>query len=969
MLTRMGKAAVSQFTMRRFLTVVATVVVIFTAGVVRPGSTAGAQVIDPPRVSPELLAKATDAGAVRVLVTLDGDFQSEGSLPSAAAVGLQRAALATAQANVVGGLAGTAFDVIHTYNTVPLLALNVSLEALAALAASDEVLRVQEDELSAPSLDQSVPWIGLPYLTDPLPTGAPPDLQAGGPTYQGAFVSIAILDTGVMKTHQFFGGRVESEACYSSTGSTSNGTYQSLCPGGVTTGTTTPGSGVNCVGIGGCDHGTHVAGIAAGSNFTGVPFSGVARHANIIAIQVFSRFNSIVDCGGTAPCVLSFTSDQIRGLERVYELRDTYNIASANMSLGGGLTSVNCDSDSRKAIIDNLRSTGIITAIAAGNNGSMSQISFPACISTSFSVGSTLDNADTVSFFSNAASIMDVWAPGSNITSSVTTSATALGVKNGTSMATPHVAGALALLKEKRPYATADELETALRDSGLPVTDMRGDVDLPVTKNRIQFPNALDAIPPSVEIQSLETDVLPVDATVLSLSARVWNRGSVALPATARVLFWVDGFGYVGSTSVSALAANTNTLFEFPWTLPASLPDPLTYHARVWDDAKTGFWLGQWRGPEKINIPPNSPTALMATTVSQTRIDVSWTNNAGEETEFDIERAPAGSGAWSPIAMVGPGLTTHQDTSVTCSAGYDYRVRAYRPGDGRYSGYSNTASANAIRCPPGTHATAPGDFDGDGKSDITVFRPSTGAWYVRGSSVSATYMWGGGSDIPVAGDYDGDGKTDIAVYRPLTGVWYIVKSSSSIGTVYAWGGGKDIPVAADYDGDGKTDIAVFRPSTGVWYIVKSSSSIGTVYVWGGGKDIPVPADYDGDGKADIAVFRPSTGVWYIVKSSSSWGTIYAWGGGGDTPVPGDYDGDGKTDIAVFRPSTGVWYVRGISTIGWGGGEYIPVPGDYDGDGKTDIAVFRPSTGTWYITTLGSAINWGAAGDIPLLRRP
>jgi len=224
---------------------------------------------------------------------------------------------------------------------------------------------------------------------------------------------------------------------------------------------------------------------------------------------------------------------------------------------------------------------------------------------------------------------------------------------------------------------------------------------------------------------------------------------------------------------------------------------------------------------------------------------------------------------------------------------------------------------------PGTQR--PGDFDGDGRSDIAVFRPSTGVWYIRGIS---TITWGGGGDIPVVGDYDGDGKTDIAVYRPSTGAWYIINSSTTIGSVYTWGGGADIPVAADYDGDGKTDIAVYRPSTGAWYIINSSTTIGSVYAWGGGADIPVAADYDGDGKTDIAVFRPSTGAWYIRGYAT-----YMWGGGNDIPVPGDYDGDGKTDIAVFRPSAGVWYIINSSTM------------------------------------IGSVESWGGAGDIPVLRRP
>jgi hypothetical protein len=268
------------------------------------------------------------------------------------------------------------------------------------------------------------------------------------------------------------------------------------------------------------------------------------------------------------------------------------------------------------------------------------------------------------------------------------------------------------------------------------------------------------------------------------------------------------------------------------------------------------------------------------------------------------------------------------------------------------------------------------DFDGDGKTDISVFRPSTGVWYTvqSGSGFGTAFTWGGVGDIPVAGDYDGDGKADVAVFRPSTGVWYIVLSSTGTGFTFTWGGGGDIPVPGDYDGDGKTDIAVFRPSTGVWFIVLSSTGTGVTYTWGGAGDIPVTGDYDGDGKTDVAVFRPSTGVWFVIRSSTATGFSFTWGGNGDIPVPGDYDGDGKTDIAVFRPSTGVWFIVQSSTstgftFTWGGAGDIPVPGDYDGDGKTDIAIFRPSTGVWFVvrssTSTGFTYTWGGSGDIPI----
>ncbi|MEP6946492.1 MAG: M36 family metallopeptidase [Acidobacteriota bacterium] len=264
------------------------------------------------------------------------------------------------------------------------------------------------------------------------------------------------------------------------------------------------------------------------------------------------------------------------------------------------------------------------------------------------------------------------------------------------------------------------------------------------------------------------------------------------------------------------------------------------------------------------------------------------------------------------------------------------------------------------------------DFDGDGRTDVSVYRSSNNSWYINQSTAGFTgVVFGAAGDVPTPGDFDGDGKTDVSVWRPSTGTWFRLNSSNGLFIAVHFGSAGDVPRPGDFDGDGLDDVAVWRPSTGDWHWLSSSTGQYQAVHFGQNGDKPVSADYDGDGKVDLAVFRPADGTWYRINSGNAQFSAVTFGISSDLPVPADFDGDRREDIAVFRPSTGVWYRLNSSdgqfaAFQFGANGDVPVPGDYDGDGRSDQAVFR--NGIWYLNRSSSgfgAEQFGWAGDTPV----
>jgi subtilisin family serine protease len=696
----------------------------------------------------QLITKARETGAARVIVGLRTEVQPEGTLRQAERA-RQLLKIKEDQSNFLSRHQGQRIVKLKQFTSIPFLAFEASAAALEQIQQDAQVLTVEEDELAEPTLAESTALVGAQTS------------WASG--FSGSGQAVAVLDTGVDKTHPFLGGKVVAEGCYSSTYAA---TSTSVCPGGAAE-SIEANSGVNCPTIiTGCAHGTHVAGIVAGR---GTNFSGAARDANIIAIQVFSRFDNASDCGtNPVPCALSYTSDQLKAMERVLALSGSMSIAAINMSLGGGQYTSSCDDVqvSRKLLIDNLRSVGIATVISSGNAGYTSAMSAPACVSTAISVGSTDDGSygtgvDTVSNFSNSSPLLTILAPGRWIASSVPNG----GYSNysGTSMAAPHVAAAFAVLKQQKPNASVAQILSALVATGKPVTDTRNNV----TKSRIRIDQALVALSSRRAQFDYDGD----------------GKADVSVFRPATGSWYISG---------SANGAFSSQQFGIATDAPAS--------ADFDGDGKTDIAvfraaLGSW-------YILNSSTGNFSAAAFGSNGDLPVPADYDGDGKTDVAVYRPSNGYWyvtrsSNNAVVSQQHGTAEDKPTLGDFDGDGKAdfAVFRPSNGywyRLNSSNNQFIANQF----GTSEdkAVPADFDGDTKTDLAVFRPSNGYWYIIQSSTDSftATQFGTAEDKPAPADFDGDGKTDPAVFRPSSGTWYLLRTTAGF-TGAQFGASGDVP--------------------------------------------------------------------------------------------------------------------------------------------------------------------------------
>ncbi len=657
------------------------------AGATSLAATLLAQTNDIPRVPQGLRARAASGERIPVIVQLN----TEVDVPIASLDQTTRApAIRRVQERVLLRTPGVGR--VKRLKNLPVVAIEADAQTLAQLEADPDVVSVQLDELRHLSLTTSVPLIGAP--------------TAWGLGASGKGWSIAVVDTGVDQSHPFLAGKVVSEACYSTT----DGTFaESACPGG-TDGTSFGAGGPCAASVAGCDHGTHVAGIAAGHSGS---LSGVAKDATIIAIKVVSVIWSADFCfPEPTPCAGANDSDILAGLDRVYGLRSQFDIAAVNLSLTGGAYSGTCDLalPAYKSAIDLLRSAGIPTVVPSGNDGATHSMGAPACVSTAISVGATT-KSDRIASYTNRSSALKLLAPGSSIYSSVPGGGFA--TFSGTSMAAPHVAGAWALMRSRRPQASVSDVLNALTTTGLGIVDPATGT----TRRRIKVDAAVKKLPPgSPLITGLTADpASPQPAN----DVITWTARAVGGTTALEYKFWL----YSAQSASWSVLREYSTSRSVAW-IPTATG---TYNVQVWVrtvGSNVSYQTWKASGPFSIveapvsvaSFTPDRPSPLFP------NVPTTWTVRArggSGPLEYKFWRQDLGTAAWGVVQEYGSAKTFTWTPALGETGNYRLQVWVRSAGSGQPHEAVMNSGAFALLGPSYVILNSePGDGIGQGQRII-----------------------------------------------------------------------------------------------------------------------------------------------------------------------------------------------------------------------------------------------------------
>ena len=712
-------------------------------------------------------------------------------------------------------------------------------------------------------------------------------------------------------------------------------------------------------------HGSHCSGTIAGRGNNGIGVAGVNWQVKLMGLK-------FLDASGYGAI-----SDAITAIEYAVNMKNRgVNIKVLSNSWGGGGYS-----QALEAAITQADQAGIMFVAAAGNdnNDNDTNPSYPSSYESPniVAVAAIDHNGNRASFSSYGETSVDIAAPGVNINS--TWLGNGYNTISGTSMATPHVSGVAALVLSREPNLSIAALKDRLLNTRKPLEQLTYQMRAPGTVSAMRaLTSQLSPLPPSQPevTYTKSSEAFGYDSNLgdLLISADDAYK-EVTLPFN---------FKYYGQ-STNRLALSTNGR-AVPLLSGQNIP--------VEADYSNIMRAGMLVYHDDLMPSPYSAGGIYYKFANNKAI-FTWVainystkdeNNSQNELRFQLHISADGKIAYHYQDT----LTAHTEIDygaaasiglvrITGTAGETVTVTHNSPNQ------NEVGNGKAVSFKVDSK-DAYSDFDGDGKSDMVVFRPNTAEWFVLPSASKFTfstyrsYQFGIKGDIPVVGDYDGDTIADLAVWRPKTGYWYMRLSSNDYQGYSAikWGQNGDKPIVGDYDGDGKADLTVYRARYGKFYTLKSSlaynSKVATVITLGNKNNAPIVGRFTNVGQDEFAIVNNSkVRFWSVKNINNKMLFSLPWGYSTDLYFAADMDGDKLTDRVVARKEGGrwKWYVAyiagGAAVIDFGNATDIPnCSRDFDGDDKTDVATYSNATGMWNIrlSSTGKEVNhqFGLAGD-------